>query len=72
MGCALNPERLQTEPCLKHKATLTGQQEREQRRVSFQGLRAVIQYTIGRAADVRHPKPSRIKIKPQLKLHTTE
>ena len=25
MGCTLNPERLQTEPCLKHKATLTGQ-----------------------------------------------
>ena len=31
--------------------------EREQRRVSFQSLRAVIQYTTGRAADVRHPKP---------------
>ena len=57
MGCALNPERLQTEPCLKHKATLTGQKEREQRRVSFQSLRAVIQYTTGRVADVRHPKP---------------
>ena len=25
MGCALNPERLPTEPCSKHKATLTGQ-----------------------------------------------
>ena len=25
MGCALNPERLQTEPCLKRKATLTVQ-----------------------------------------------
>ena len=24
MGSALNPERLQTEPCLKHKAILTG------------------------------------------------
>ena len=57
MGCALNPERRQTEPCLKRKATLTGQKEREQRRVSFQSLRAVIQYTTGRAADVRHPKP---------------
>ena len=47
MGCALSPERLQTEPCLKHKAPLTGQKEREQRRVSLQSLRAVIQYTTG-------------------------
>ena len=36
MGCALNPERLQTEPSSKHKATLTAQKERERRRVSFQ------------------------------------
>ena len=56
ISCALNPERLRTEPCLKHKATLTGQKERERRRVSFQSLSAVIQYSCGRAADVRHPK----------------
>ena len=37
MGCALNPEL-----CSKHKATLTGQKEREWRRVSFQSLRAAI------------------------------
>ena len=39
------------------KRSRRGRKEREQRRVSFQSLRAVIQYTTGRAADVRHPKP---------------
>ena len=48
MGCALNLERLRTELCSNHKAALTGQKERERRRVSFQSLRAVILYTTGR------------------------
>ena len=42
MGCALNPEQLRTEPCSKHKDTLTRQKERERSWVSFQSLRAVI------------------------------
>ena len=39
MGCALNLEQLRTEPCLNHKATLTGQKERE-RRLAAQLMRA--------------------------------
>ena len=46
MVYALNPERLRTKLCLKHKTTLTGQKEREQRRVPFQSLRTVIQYPV--------------------------
>ena len=37
--------RLRTVPCSRHKATLTGQNEREQKRVSLQSLRTVIQFT---------------------------
>ena len=45
MGYTLNPERLRTVPCSRHKATLTRQKEREQKRVSFHSLRTVIHYT---------------------------
>ena len=53
MSCSLNLERLRTEPCLKHKATLNGQKERERRRVSFQSLQnTLIQIQSTKALDL--------------------